>query len=183
MKPKGRNLKTGKDEDTNMKQKPTAEVTIRRAQPGDGRLILSLVKELASYERLSHEVVATEEVLENALFGPAAVAEAVIACYGGSPVGFAVYFHNLSTFLGRPGIYLEDLYVRPDFRGKGIGRSLLSHLAQLTRERDCGRLEWAVLNWNESAIQFYRNLGAVPLKEWTVFRLTGQELEDLAAGE
>ena len=166
-----------------MKQKPTAKVTIRKAQPGDGALILSLVKELASYEHLDHEVAATEEVLENALFGPAAVAEAVIACYGGSPVGLAVYFHNLSTFLGRPGIYLEDLYVQPEFRGKGIGRSLLSHLAQLTRERDCGRLEWAVLNWNESAIQFYRNLGAVPLKEWTVFRLTGQELEDLADEE
>ena len=111
------------------------------------------------------------------------MAEAVIACYEGNPVGCAVYFHNLSTFLGRPGIYLEDLYVQPDFRGKGIGRSLLSYLAQLAKKRNCGRLEWSVLDWNESAIRFYKNLGASPLEGWTVFRLAGKALDSLALEE
>jgi len=159
------------------------KITIRNAQSSDVSLILNFVKELANYEHLVHEVVATEEVLERALFGSEAVAEAVIACYEDNPVGCAVYFHNLSTFLGRPGIYLEDLYVQPDFRGKGIGRSLLSYLAKLAKKRNCGRLEWSVLDWNESAIQFYKNLGADPLEGWTVFRLAGKELESLAAEE
>ena len=171
--------KEGSDGRKNLSEK----ITIRNAQSSDVSLILNFVKELANYEHLVHEVVATEEVLERALFGSEAVAEAVIACYEDNPVGCAVYFHNLSTFLGRPGIYLEDLYVQPDFRGKGIGRRLLSYLAKLAKKRNCGRLEWSVLDWNESAIQFYKNLGADPLEGWTVFRLAGKELESLATEE
>ena len=154
---------------------------IRAAVEGDVALILQLIKELAEYERLSHEVVATEETLREALFGERRVAEALIAQVGGEPAGFALFFHNFSTFLGRPGIYLEDLYVKPVFRGAGVGHALLVHLARVARERGCGRLEWAVLDWNEPAIGFYKRIGAAPVSGWTVYRVTGEALEGLAA--
>jgi GNAT superfamily N-acetyltransferase len=153
---------------------------IEKATERDTAVILSFIKELAEYERLSHEVVATEELLRASLFGERPVAEVLIAYSGEGAVGFALFFHNFSTFLGRPGIYLEDLYVQPHARGRGVGRALLSRLARLAMERGCGRLEWAVLDWNEPAIRFYKNLGAVPMDEWTVFRATGQALERLA---
>ena len=157
------------------------ELEIRAANEDDVPLILSLIKELAEYERLSHEVVATEEALGDSLFGERRVAEVLIGLYGDEPAGFALFFHNFSTFLGKPGIYLEDLYVRPEFRGAGIGRALLVHLARLARARDCGRLEWSVLDWNEPAIGFYKTIGASPVSGWTVYRLTGEALEELAA--
>src|SRR5580765_6253553 len=133
---------------------------IRPAMAEDVPLVLSFIRDLAEYERLPHEVVATEERIRQALFGPRPFAEVVIASEGEEAVGFALFFHNFSTFLGLPGIYLEDLFVRPSARGRGVGRRLLAHLAQLARDRGCGRLEWAVLDWNESAIGFYRGLGA-----------------------
>ena len=142
-------------------------------------LILSFIRELAEYERLSHEVVATEEALRDHLFGERPVAEVVIAEDGEAAAGFALFFHSFSTFLGRPGIYLEDLYVRPAFRGRGTGRALLVHLARLAKERGCGRLEWSVLDWNEPAIGFYRRIGASPVGGWTVYRLSGEALEGL----
>ena len=157
-------------------------VRIEKAQESDLSLILSFIKELAEYERLSHEVVATEELLREYLFGKNVKAEVVIAYDQDQAVGFALFFHNFSTFVGRPGIYLEDLYVQPHARGRGIGRALLSFLARLAKERGCGRLEWAVLDWNEPAIRFYKNLGAVPMDEWTVFRATGKALDKLAEG-
>jgi GNAT superfamily N-acetyltransferase len=156
------------------------DVTLRFAGPADAATILGFIKELAEYERLSHEVVATEEILRASLFEGRRVAEVVLAELAEKPVGFALFFHNFSTFLGRPGIYLEDLYVTPAMRGKGIGAALLSYLGRLACERGCGRLEWAVLDWNEPAIAFYRRLGAQPMKDWTVFRVTGPELTRLA---
>ena len=156
------------------------EIEIRAAGEDDIPLILALVKELAEYERLSHEVVATEGMLRDSVFGERRVAEVLIGYYGDDPAGFALFFHNFSTFLGRPGIYLEDLYVRPEFRGAGIGRALLVHLARLARERNCGRLEWSVLDWNEPAIGFYKSIGAVPMDDWRVYRLTGEALYELA---
>jgi GNAT superfamily N-acetyltransferase len=129
---------------------------------------------------LTHEVVATEELLRETLFGERQVAEIIIGYSDDQPVGFALFFHNFSTFLGRPGIYLEDLYVKPDFRGNGMGRKLLRHIAQLAKERQCGRVEWSVLDWNEPSIKFYQNLRAKPLDDWTMFRLTGDALENLA---
>jgi GNAT superfamily N-acetyltransferase len=158
----------------------SAKVVINQATQKDIPLIFSFIKELAEYERLSDEVVANEEMLGNFLFGANPKAEVVIGYYDEKPVGFALFFHNFSTFVGRPGIYLEDLYVRPNMRGKGIGKALLVYLARLARERGCGRFEWAVLDWNESAIQFYKNLGAVPMNDWTVFRLDGEALTRLA---
>jgi GNAT superfamily N-acetyltransferase len=157
------------------------ELEIRAATEDDVPLILSLIKELAEYERLSHEVVATEEVLRRWLFGDRQVAEVLIGNHKGEPAGFVLFFHSFSTFLGKPGIYLEDLYVRPEFRGAGIGRALLVHLARLARERGCGRLEWSVLDWNEPAIGFYKKIGATPVSGWTIYRVTGEELDDLAA--
>jgi GNAT superfamily N-acetyltransferase len=156
------------------------EFTIRVASEADVSLILSFVKELAEYEKLLDEVVATEDMLRESLFGSRPVAEVLIGEWNGSPVAFAVFFHNFSTFLGRSGLYLEDLYVKPEMRGKGIGKILLSYLAHLASERKCGRLEWWVLDWNEPAIKFYRSLGAVPMNEWTVQRVTGEALEQLA---
>jgi len=156
------------------------DLEIRPATEKDAALILSFIKELAEYERLSHEVVATEEILRETLFENSYGTEVVIAYLKETPVGFALYFHNYSTFLGRSGIYLEDLYVRPEHRGKGVGRELLVYVAQVARERDCGRLEWSVLDWNEPAIKFYRKLGANPLDEWTTFRVTGEALDRLA---
>jgi GNAT superfamily N-acetyltransferase len=155
-------------------------VTIRPADPGDVPLILRFIRELAEYERLAHEVVASEDGLRETLFGPRPYAEVVIAEVGGEPAGFALFFHNYSTFLGRPGMYLEDLYVRPEMRGRGTGRALLAHLARLAVERGCGRLEWWVLDWNEPAIRFYRALGAQPMDDWTVFRVAGDALQRLA---
>ena len=154
---------------------------IRAATEEDVPLLLSLIRELAEYERLSHEVVATEETLRDALLGGRQVAETLLAYLGAEPVGFALFFHNFSTFLGRPGIYLEDLYVRPACRGAGVGRALLVHIAGLARDRNCGRLEWSVLDWNEPAIGFYESIGASPVSGWTVYRVTGEALEDLAA--
>jgi GNAT superfamily N-acetyltransferase len=156
------------------------ELEIRGATEDDVPLLLSLIKELAEYERLSHEVVATEEMLRGSLFGERRVAEALLGYLGDEPAGFALFFHTFSTFLGRPGIYLEDLYVRPEFRGAGVGRALLVHLAGLARERGCGRLEWSVLDWNEPAIGFYRGIGASPVSGWTVYRVSGEVLEELA---
>ncbi|HEY2404333.1 MAG TPA: GNAT family N-acetyltransferase, partial [Steroidobacteraceae bacterium] len=144
-------------------------------------LILGFIRDLAEYEHLEHQVVATEEDLREALFGARRYAEVVFACLDGSPVGFALFFHNFSTFIGRPGIYLEDLFVRPEARGHGVGRRVLAWLAAEAVNRNCSRLEWAVLDWNEPSIQFYRNLGAVHMKEWQIFRLTGPALTQLAA--
>jgi GNAT superfamily N-acetyltransferase len=154
---------------------------IRIATEADVPLILSFIKELAGYERLSHEVSATEDLLRKSLFGERQGAEVVVGYRGDEPAGFALFFHNFSTFLGRPGIYLEDLYVKPELRGQGVGRSMLAYLAKLAKERDCGRLEWSVLDWNEPAIKLYKSIGAVPMDEWTVYRLTGKALDELAA--
>jgi GNAT superfamily N-acetyltransferase len=156
------------------------ELDIRSATEDDVPLILNLIKELAEYERLSHEVVATEEALRDSLFGGRRVAEALLGFLEDDPAGFALFFHTFSTFLGKPGIYLEDLYVRPEFRGAGVGRALLVHLAKLAKERNCGRLEWSVLDWNEPAIGFYKGIGASPVSGWTVYRVTGKALEELA---
>jgi GNAT superfamily N-acetyltransferase len=156
-------------------------VAIRPARPEDVDLVLSLIRELADYERLAHEVVAERETLARNLFGERPAAEVLIAELDAEPVGFALFFHNFSTFLGKPGIYLEDLFVRPAARGRGIGGRLLARLAALAVERGCGRLEWAVLDWNEPAIRFYRSLGAREMSEWRVYRLTGSTLTDLAA--
>ncbi len=157
------------------------EITIRPAVAHEVPLILQFIRDLAKYEHLEHQVVATEAMLSEVLFGPRPYAEVVFACLGGEPVGFALFFHNFSTFLGRPGIYLEDLFVRPEARGHGVGRRLLVWLAAETVTRNCGRLEWAVLDWNEPSIRFYRNMGAVLLKEWQIFRVTGPALSQLAA--
>jgi GNAT superfamily N-acetyltransferase len=156
------------------------DLEIRPATEADVPLILTFIRELADYERLSHEVVATEEMLRETLFGERRFAEVLLGYRGGSPAGFALFFHNFSTFLGRPGIYLEDLYVKPEFRGTGLGRAMLVHLARLARERGCGRLEWSVLDWNEPAIGFYKSLGASPVSGWTVYRVTGEALDELA---
>ena len=155
-------------------------ITIRPAGREDVPLVLEFIRELARYERLEHEVSASEAQLLEALFGERRYAEVVFACDGGEPVGFALFFHNFSTFRGRPGIYLEDLFVRPQARGRGIGKRLLAWLAHTAVERRCARLEWAVLDWNEPSIGFYRRLGAVPMDEWTTFRLTGDALASLA---
>jgi GNAT superfamily N-acetyltransferase len=153
---------------------------IKPATVEDVPLILSFIKKLAVYERLEHEAVATEEILRETIFGERREAEVVIGYYQNKPVCFALFFHSFSTFLGRPGIYLEDLFVDEEQRGKGFGKALLVYLAQLAVERNCGRLEWAVLNWNEPAIRFYQSLGARPMDEWTVYRLTGETLKALA---
>jgi GNAT superfamily N-acetyltransferase len=156
---------------------------IRPARVEDVPIILELICNLATYERAPNEVTATEEQLADVLFGERPAAEVLLAFEGKSPVGFAVFFHNFSTWLGRPGLYLEDLFVKPEKRGKGYGRALLVELAKIARDRGCGRMEWAVLDWNESAIKFYRALGAKPMEEWTVFRLTRDGIARLAQGE
>lgn len=153
--------------------------SIRSATVDDVPLILSLIKELAEYEKLSHAVVATEDDLKESLFGVRPAAEVVLGFENAEPVGYALFFSTFSTFVGKPGIYLEDLYVRPVARRKGYGKALLLHLAQLARERGCGRLEWSVLDWNEPSINFYKSLGAVPLDDWTVFRLDSAAIEAL----
>jgi len=158
-------------------------MVIRDAVPADVPLVLGFIHELAAYERLADEVVATEALLDAWLFGTRPAAEVVLADLDGEAVGFALFFTTFSTFLGRPGIWLEDLYVRPAARGRGVGRALLAHLARLTVDRGYGRLEWAVLDWNEPAIGFYRRLGAVAMSDWTTWRLTGASLATLASGE
>ena len=154
-------------------------LTIRSAKAGDAALILSLIKELAEYEKLSHEVIATEADLKASLFAPSASVECVIAEWEGLPVGFALFFSNFSTFLSKKGLYLEDLYVKPEYRGKKIGKSLLLHLVQIAQERGYGRMEWAVLDWNTPSIDFYKSLGARPMDEWTTFRLGREQMTQL----
>ncbi|MEL6193905.1 MAG: GNAT family N-acetyltransferase [Bacteroidota bacterium] len=154
---------------------------IRQAEKSDVQTILEFIKGLAEYEHLSHEVVATEELLTDALFSENKVVYCKLAFEGDTPIGFALYFYNFSTFLGRKGIYLEDLFVDPDHRGKGYGKALLVSLAKQAVEEDCGRVEWSVLDWNEPSINFYKSLGALPMDEWTVFRLTGEALKNLGA--
>jgi GNAT superfamily N-acetyltransferase len=158
----------------------SATFTIRPATAADVPVILELIHALATYERAPDEVTATEDGLAEVLFGRQSAAEVLLAFENDQAVGFAVFFHNFSTWLGQPGLYLEDLFVRPEHRGKGYGRALLVDLAKIARDRGCGRMEWAVLNWNEPAIQFYRKLGAKPMHEWTVFRLTRGEISKLA---
>jgi GNAT superfamily N-acetyltransferase len=150
------------------------------AAASDVALILSFIRKLAEYEKLSHLVVATEENIREHVFGANPVAEVLLAYWDEEPAGFALYFRNFSTFLGQPGLYLEDLFVEPQHRGKGIGKALLARLAKIAVERGYGRLEWAVLDWNTPSIEFYRSLGATPLDEWTAYRLTGAALDRLA---
>ena len=160
--------------------KDIADFHIRPARVDDVSVILQLIRDLATYERAPDEVTATEEQLVDVLFGERPAAEVLLAFEAESAVGFAVYFYNFSTWLGRAGLYLEDLFVKPEKRGKGYGRALLVELAKIARDRGCGRMEWAVLNWNEPAIKFYQTLGARPMNEWTVFRLTRDEIAKLA---
>ena len=155
-------------------------ITLRAARASDVPVILQFIQGLADYEKLSHACVATEAELTATLFGEHPFAEVLLAFWNEEPAGFALFFHNYSTFLAKPGIYLEDLFVDPAFRGKGMGKALLIALARLAVERGCGRLEWSVLDWNEPAIQFYKSLGAVPMDEWTGYRVTGDALTTLA---
>ena len=157
-----------------------AGIRIVPAQASDVPIILEMIKALAEYEQLTHEVVATEDDLRQSLFGPRPAGEVVLAYDGDTPIGFALFFHNFSTFLGRHGLYLEDLFVVPEWRGKGVGKQLLVHIASIAESRKCGRMEWAVLDWNESAIAFYRRMGAHVLDEWRICRLTGSELRAVA---
>jgi GNAT superfamily N-acetyltransferase len=153
-----------------------ARIGIRPATVDDLPALLGLIRELAAYERLADQVVATEADLQATMFGPRPTAEALLADIEGALVGFAVFFHNYSTFVGKPGLYLEDLFVKPGFRRRGVGKALFTTLARLAIERGCGRFEWSVLDWNAPAISFYRSVGALPLSEWTVFRLVGEDL-------
>jgi GNAT superfamily N-acetyltransferase len=161
----------------------TTTFKIRPANENDAPVILSLIKELAEYERLAHEVVATEDDIRISLFGDHPFAEALVGEFEGVPISFALFFYNFSTFLGKPGIYLEDLYIQPEHRGKGFGRKMLIYLARLARERNCGRFEWSVLDWNEAAIRTYEKLNAKPMKEWILYRLSGDALDSLAGEE
>jgi len=156
-----------------------ADFKFRFAEAKDAGLILDFIRGLAEYENMSDDVVATEELLKEWIFDKRK-AEVIFALEGGKEVGFALFFHNFSTFLGRAGIYLEDLFVKPEFRGKGYGKGLLRELARITVERGCGRLEWCCLDWNQPSIDFYLSLGAVPLEEWTIYRMTGDTLTGFA---
>lgn len=158
-----------------------SDLKILPAVAADVPAIVALIRELADYEKLLHEVVATEELVHRALFGPRPVVECLIARLDGQSVGFALFFHNYSTFLARPGLYLEDLFVRPEYRGRGVGEALLRHLARLAVERECGRMEWSVLNWNKRAIEFYERMGARGVKDWTTYRVDGVALERLGS--
>jgi len=160
---------------------PDPRIALRYATEGDVGLLLDFIRQLSEYEKLSHEVVADEATLRGSLFGERRVTEVVIASWHGEPAGFALFFHNFSTFLGRPGLYLEDLFVVPRLRGHGIGQVLLRCLAKIAVERNCGRFEWSVLDWNVDAIRFYERLGARAMDGWTVYRVTGEALEELAA--
>ncbi len=157
-----------------------SNVRIRFAVQDDIPVILNFIKQLAIYEKLEHEVTADEQILNESLFGTRPVAEVILAETETQAVGFALFFHSFSTFLGKPGIYLEDVFVMPESRGQGIGKTILSFLASLAVERNCGRLEWSVLDWNTPAIEFYKNLGAIPMDDWTVFRVSGDTLLGLA---
>jgi GNAT superfamily N-acetyltransferase len=157
-------------------------MNIRFATTEDAEVIVSFINELAVYEKLSHESVVTPEQICQTLFGERKYAECLIAEISGKPAGFALFFHNYSTFLGKPGLYLEDLFVKPEFRQQGVGKSLLRRLAQIAAERNCGRFEWSVLDWNQPAIDFYENLGAKPMSEWTIFRMTEETLRNFAKG-
>ena len=152
---------------------------IRHAERKDVALILQFIKELAQYEKMSDEVVATEAILEDWLFDRKR-AEVIFALEGDTEVGFALFFHNFSTFLGRSGLYLEDLFVKPEYRGKGYGKGLLKTLAKIAVERECGRLEWVCLDWNQPSIDFYKSMGAIPMDEWTIYRVAGERLKDMA---
>jgi len=156
-------------------------LNIRPATEADIPVVIMFIRGLAEYEHLSHLVTATEETLRDALFGARPGAEVLLAFEAATPVGFAVFFHNFSTFLGRRGLWLEDIYIDPAFRRKGYGRALLLHVARIAHERGCGRFEWSALDWNTPAIDFYKGLGAVPLDDWTIFRATGAALEKMAA--
>ena len=156
------------------------DLHIRPVHKDDVALLLTFIRELSKYERLADKVEATEVVLRESLFGAQPAAEALIAYLGDEPVAYAIWFYNFSSFTGRPGLYIEDIYVRPHARGRGVGKALLHHLAWLAKERKCARMEWAVLDWNESAISFYRGLGARPMDEWTIFRLDAHDLSRLA---
>jgi GNAT superfamily N-acetyltransferase len=158
-------------------------LTIRPATILDTSTLLDLIRGLAEYERLSHLVTATEATLEDALFGARPGGEALIGFEGDIPVAFAVFFHNFSTFLGKRGLWLEDIFVKPEYRRSGYGRALFLHVARIAYERGCGRFEWAALDWNEPAIRFYKSMGAVALDDWTIFRVTGEALARLASGE
>ena len=158
----------------------TEKIKIRKAGVEDAGLILDFIKRLAEYEKLEHECIAREEDVRENLFGPSPAAEVIIAEIGSVAVGFALFFTSFSTFLGKPGLWLEDLFVLPEYRGRGAGKLLLAHLARLVTTRGWGRLEWVVLDWNEPAIEFYRNLGAEPQDEWTTWRMTGEALQRLA---
>ncbi|MEX0915347.1 MAG: GNAT family N-acetyltransferase [Wenzhouxiangellaceae bacterium] len=162
-----------------MTETANPNLAIRPAEPGDEDTLLALIHELAVYEKAPEEAVATPELIGKALFGEHPTAEAVIAEWQGEPAGFALWFHNFSTWLGKPGLYLEDLFVRESHRGNGIGKALLLHLAGIARDRDCGRMEWSVLDWNTPAIDFYKALGARPMDEWTVYRLDEAALKRL----
>jgi GNAT superfamily N-acetyltransferase len=151
-------------------------IAVRAATPADAPLLLQLISALAEYEKLSHQVVATETTLRETLFGPRPAAEAIIGELDGDPAGFAIFFHSYSTFLARQGLYLEDLFVKPELRRRGVGGALFTHLARLAVARGCGRFEWSVLDWNQPAIDFYKRQGAEPMSDWTVFRLTGEAL-------
>jgi GNAT superfamily N-acetyltransferase len=161
---------------------PAHHPTLRPATPADVPAIVGLITELAVFEKLEHLVVVTPNSLLPQLFGPRPAAEAVVGEVGGTVVAFALFFHNFSTFLGKPGLYLEDLYVQPAHRGTGLGRALLQHLATLAVERGCGRFEWSVLDWNEHAIRFYEGMGATVMPEWRICRVTGPALEALGRG-
>lgn len=154
--------------------------TLRHATNVDVSLILDFIRRLAEYEKLAETVTATEEAIRDTLFGERIYAEAIIGEYNEKPVAFAIFFHNYSTFLAKPGIYLEDLFVLPEYRGKGFGRAMLSYLAKIALKRDCGRLEWSVLNWNEPALNFYKSLGAIQMNEWITERLSGEDLLKLS---
>ena len=156
------------------------DIRLVPARESDVPLVYSLIRRLADYERLAHELEATEDSLHDAMFGEWPLIEVVLAYVGSEVAGYALYFHNFSTFAGRRGLYLEDLFVLPEHRGRGIGKRLLTHLARLAGERRCRRLEWAVLDWNDSAIRFYESLGAVPMNDWTTYRLSGEALDRLA---
>ena len=163
-------------------QQTADRVCIRAATTADIPAILAMIRELAEFERMLDLVRATEEGLRTHLFGPSRAAESVLACdREGRPLAYAIFFHNFSTFVGAPGLYLEDLYVRPPYRGQGIGKQLLVYLARLAKERGCQRFEWSVLDWNENAIRFYKSLGAKPMDQWTTFRLDSSALDRLAA--
>jgi GNAT superfamily N-acetyltransferase len=155
---------------------------IKPATASEVSVVFSFIKKLARYERLSHEVVATEELLRETLFGSRRTVEVAIGYLDTKPVGFVLFFHNYSTFLGRAGLYIEDLFVEEEFRRRGYGRALLSYVASVAKQRQCGRLEWSVLDWNQPAIDFYKKLGALPMSDWTVFRITGKSLDELADG-